>query len=75
VIRVTGPGRRDALKGELDVKGIQTEVYYPRAMHEQECFGTVKEKYPVATRLTQETLALPGLNRVELLQKLEESFV
>jgi dTDP-4-amino-4,6-dideoxygalactose transaminase len=54
-----GPGQRDALKEKLGAQGIQTEVYYPRAMHEQECFGLVKEKFPVAIRLSQETLALP----------------
>jgi dTDP-4-amino-4,6-dideoxygalactose transaminase len=59
VIRVLGSGGRDALKEKLTAKGIQTEVYYPRAMHEQECFGIMKEKFPFATRLTQETLALP----------------
>ena len=59
VIRVTGAGNRDALREKLTAKGIQTEVYYPRAMHEQECFGIMKEKFPFATRLTQETLALP----------------
>jgi len=75
VIRVTGKGKRDDLREKLGTEGIQTEVYYPRAMHEQECFGVVKEKFMVATRLSQETLALPGLNRTELLQKLEESLV
>jgi len=59
VIRVTGKGKRDALRKKLTAEGIQTEVYYPRAMHEQECFGVVKEKFHAATRLTQETLALP----------------
>jgi dTDP-4-amino-4,6-dideoxygalactose transaminase len=75
VIRVTGKGKRDALREKLGTEGIQTEVYYPRAMHEQECFGVVKEKFSLATRLSHETLALPGLNRVELLQKLEELLV
>ena len=75
VIRVTGKGKRDALREKLTAEGIQTEIYYPRAMHEQECFGVLKEKFMVATRLSQETLALPGLNRTELLQKLEESLV
>jgi len=75
VVRVLGPGQRDALRERLNATGIQTEVYYPRAMHEQECFGVVKEAFPVATRLSQETLAFPGLNRTELLQKLEESLV
>ena len=73
VIRVLGPGQRDALKEKLATQGIQTEVYYPRAMHEQECFTSTNGSFPIATRLTQETLALPGLNWTELLQKLEES--
>jgi dTDP-4-amino-4,6-dideoxygalactose transaminase len=75
VIRVTGKGKRDALREGLATKGVQTEIYYPRAMHEQDCFGTVKEQFPFATRLTQETLALPGLSQVELLPKLEDSLV
>ena len=73
VIRVLGPGQRDALKEKLGAQGIQTEVYYPRAMHEQDCFASTKGSFPIATRLTQETLALPGLNWTELVQKLEES--
>jgi dTDP-4-amino-4,6-dideoxygalactose transaminase len=75
VIRVTGAGRRDALREKLARDGIQTEVYYPRAMHEQECFPSAQGNFPTATRLTHETLALPGLNRTELLQKLEESLL
>ena len=59
VIRITGPMRRDALREKLAADGIQTEVYYPRAMHEQECFTPQKEKFPMANLLSQETLALP----------------
>jgi dTDP-4-amino-4,6-dideoxygalactose transaminase len=59
VIRVTGKGKRDALREKLAAEGIQTEVYYPRAMHEQECFLAPGKKFPVATLLSQETLALP----------------
>jgi dTDP-4-amino-4,6-dideoxygalactose transaminase len=59
VIRVAGKGKRDALRERLGTEGIQTEVYYPRAMHEQECFGLVKEKFLVATMLSRETVALP----------------
>ncbi len=59
VIRVTGRGKRDALREKLGTEGIQTEVYYPRAMHEQECFGVLNEGFHDATRLTHETLALP----------------
>jgi dTDP-4-amino-4,6-dideoxygalactose transaminase len=73
VIRITGPMSRDALREQLAADGIQTEVYYPRTMHEQECFTSTNGSFPIATRLTQETLALPGLNWTELLQKLEES--
>ena len=61
VIRVVGSGKRDALKEKLAAQGIQTEVYYPRAMHEQECFTSAQGNFPTATRLTQETLALPLL--------------
>jgi UDP-2-acetamido-2-deoxy-ribo-hexuluronate aminotransferase len=59
VIRVTGKGKRDALREKLANEAIQTEVYYPRAMHEQECFLTQEKSFPVATLLSQETIALP----------------
>ena len=59
VIRVIGNGKRDALREKLATEGIQTEVYYPRAMHEQECFSTQEKIFPIATLLSQETLALP----------------
>jgi len=59
VIRVTGMGKRDALKEILGAKGVQTEIYYPRAMHEQECFLTSRRSFPVASMLSKQTLALP----------------
>jgi dTDP-4-amino-4,6-dideoxygalactose transaminase len=59
VIRVTGAGRRDALREKLARDGIQTEVYYPRAMHEQDCFSSQRKNFPIAGNLAQETLALP----------------
>jgi dTDP-4-amino-4,6-dideoxygalactose transaminase len=59
VIRVTGKGNRDALKEKLGAKGVQTEIYYPRAMHEQSCFSSEEKKFPLAALLSQETLALP----------------
>ena len=64
VIRVTGKGKRDALREKLGTEGIQTEVYYPRAMHEQECFARKVTNYPVAQILSSESLALPlaGIN-------------
>ena len=66
VIRVTGKGKRDALREKLSRDGIQTEVYYPRAMHEQECFLTSGRSFPVASLLSEQTLALPiSLRSVE----------
>lgn len=64
MIRVTGKGKRDALREKLGAEGIQTEVYYPRAMHEQECFARIVTNYPVAQILSSESLALPitGIN-------------
>jgi len=59
VIRVTGPGNRDAFRNELATKGVQTEIYYPRAMHEQDCFEVQGNVFPVARRLSEETLAMP----------------
>jgi dTDP-4-amino-4,6-dideoxygalactose transaminase len=59
VIRVVGQGNRDAFRKELAAKGVQTEIYYPRAMHEQECFGAKGDIFPVARRLSEETLAMP----------------
>jgi len=59
VIRVTGAGNRDDLREKLATKEIQTEVYYPRAMHEQGCFPQSKETYPISEKLCMETIALP----------------
>ena len=59
VIRVAGKGKRDALREKLTAKGVHTEIYYPRAMHEQEIFLSQKNRFLSATLLSQETLALP----------------
>ena len=59
VIRVTGKGKRDALREKLAVGGIQTEIYYPRAMHEQKCFMVEENSYPSAERFCDEVVALP----------------
>jgi len=59
VIRVKGVGQRDIFRDQLATKGIQTEVYYPRALHEQECFRKSEETFPAAQLFCNETLALP----------------
>ena len=59
VIRVTGAGNRDDLREKLATKEIQTEVYYPRAMHEQGCFSQSEGTYPISEKLCMETIALP----------------
>ena len=59
VIRITGEGRRDVFKGKLSKNGIQTEIYYPRSVHEQKCFQSIRISHPIAERLARQTLALP----------------
>jgi dTDP-4-amino-4,6-dideoxygalactose transaminase len=53
---------RDRLRAYLDGRGIGTEIYYPRSLHEQQCFaylGHEPDDFPVAHRAAQEVLALP----------------
>ena len=65
VIRVTGKGKRDVLGKKLASEGVQTEIYYPRGMHEQECFSGTIHSYPVTEKLCKEVLALSILTKFE----------
>ncbi len=54
--------KRDELKAFLSARGIGSEVYYPIALHEQECFrglGHSASDFPRSHTAAQQVLALP----------------
>ncbi len=54
--------RRDELRAFLAEQGVGTEIYYPLALHMQECFaylGHQPQDFPESARAAQESLALP----------------
>ena len=58
---IRGPAR-DALKAHLAARRIGTEIYYPVPFHRQACFEPVTrsgERFPVADRAAETSLALP----------------
>jgi UDP-2-acetamido-3-amino-2,3-dideoxy-glucuronate N-acetyltransferase len=59
VIRVKD---RDALQAFLKEKGIGNEIYYPKAMHVQECLDKGQYRqgdFPLSEKASNEVLALP----------------
>ena len=53
---------REELRIFLKSRGVNTEIYYPVSLHEQECFlhlGYGVEDLPVSHAASKETLALP----------------
>ena len=55
-------GNRDALREFLQSRGVSTEVYYPQALHLQECVldGRYRQgDFPVSEAASAEVLALP----------------
>ena len=51
--------RREGLRHFLDRRGVDTGVYYPRAIHEQPAYEDVDPAAPVAVRAAREVLSLP----------------
>ncbi|WP_232702072.1 DegT/DnrJ/EryC1/StrS family aminotransferase [Halobacterium wangiae] len=50
---------RDGLKAHLADAGVQTGVYYPTPIHQQEAYADVRADLPVAERAAERVLSLP----------------
>lgn len=64
-IRITADARRerDSVAASLGEQGIDTGIYYPRLVHDYDCYrkspGVVASDTPVAARAAGEVLSLP----------------
>jgi dTDP-4-amino-4,6-dideoxygalactose transaminase len=59
VIRVLGEGQRDNLRLRLSTTGVQTEIYYPKSLHQQQCFQENSGECKDAEQMVYEVLAIP----------------
>jgi dTDP-4-amino-4,6-dideoxygalactose transaminase len=50
---------RNGLGNFLDERGVDTAVYYPRAINEQPAFSDASSPVPVAERMAREVVSLP----------------
>ncbi len=69
VIRVQ---EREELRGYLKRRGVETEVYYPEALHRQVCMPMEKyegQRFPVTQALTAQVLALPVYPELGLVER------
>ena len=59
-LRVSGAGRRDAVRAHLAARGIGHEIYYPVPLHRQACFAHLPPvTLPVAEQLAAEVVSIP----------------
>jgi len=63
---VTCKVNRDLVQNRLALRGIQTDIHYPKAIHQQECYLSseyrylAETEYPVSEYLAANVLSLPN---------------